>query len=79
MLLADNYKRISKQMEAKATLILLKTFGISMYISDILLNIGTWKADFLFGIGVLWGLSQLIFAIVRGIQDVKKRGKDLNK
>lgn len=66
-------------MEAKLAIVLLNVFGLPIYAIGILLNIGTWKADILFGIGVLWGVSRMIFTIIKEYQDIKKRGRDMKK
>lgn len=78
-LLSFPYKRTFEIVEAKLAIILLNVFGLPLYAIGILLNIGTWKADILFGIGVLWGLSRMIFTIIKEYQDIKKRGRDLKK
>lgn len=59
-------------METKIIFSVLSALGITSYITAILLNIGTWKADILFGIAVLFGIVKFIRYTIRTWQDYRR-------
>lgn len=74
-----NKRTKTNRVEAKVVMTILNFFGIPIFGLGIYLNIGTLKADILWGIGVLYGVTHIVFKIIERYQDIKKRGKDLNK
>lgn len=69
----SNHKTAPKRkMETKLILTILTWVGFTSYISAIILNIGTWKAD------VLWFLA-FMFGVVKFIRYTMKTWQDFRK
>lgn len=69
---SPNRKTTDKRVETKIIFSVLSALGITSYITAILLNIGTWKADILFGIAVLFGIVKFIRYTIRTWQDYRR-------
>lgn len=73
-----NYSGIShpktapKRMETKLILTIFTWLGCGSYIAAILLNIGTWKADVLWVLAVLFGVVKLIRYGMKTWQEYRK-------
>jgi len=65
-------KTSSKRVETKLILGILAGTGVASYIAAILLNLGTWKADILFVIAVLFGVLGAIRRAVKTWHEYKK-------
>lgn len=73
-----NYSHLSydnpapKRMEATLIFKIATWIGVTSYIGAIFLNVGTWKAD------ILWGLA-LMFGVVKFIRYTMKTWQDFRK
>jgi hypothetical protein len=67
-----NPKTGNKPVETKIIFSVLSVLGITSYVGAILLNIGTWKADILFGIAVCFGIAKFIRYSIKTWQDYRK-------
>jgi len=65
-------KTAPKRMETKLILTIMTWLGVSSYIGAIWLNVGSWKAD------VLWFLA-LMFGVVKFIRYSMKTWQDFRK
>lgn len=68
---SNNYT-VPKRMETNAALTILKLIGGGTYLYTILLNIGTWKSNTLFGLMVLFGILRIIRYAIKMWQDLRK-------
>jgi hypothetical protein len=74
-----NYSGISnhqtapkRTMETTLILKIITWLGVSSYIGAIWLNIGTWKADILWGLALMFGVVKFIRYSVKTWQDFRK-------
>jgi len=67
-----NLKKAPLGMETKLILTIGTWLGVTSWVSAVILNAGTWKAD------VLWGLA-LMFAVVKFIRYSIKTWQDFRK
>jgi hypothetical protein len=67
-----NLKASPNRMEAKLFLTVLSWLGVGSYIGAIILNIGSWKADILWGLAVMFGVVKFIRYSVKTWQDFRK-------
>lgn len=67
----------NKRMEAKLIILILNIIGISSYFGAIWLNIGSWKADVLWFLAVLFGVVKFIRYTLKTWQDFRKTELDL--
>jgi len=68
-----------KRMEAKLFLIVLSWVGVTSYIGAIWLNIGTWKADVLWFLALMFGVVKFIRYSMKTWQDFRKGELDINE
>lgn len=72
-----NLKENPKRMEAKLFLTILSWLGIGSYIGAIILNVGTWKADLLWFLALMFGVVKFIRYCVKTWQDFRKGEIDI--
>lgn len=56
----------------KLFLVVLSWVGITSYIGAIILNIGNWKADTLFGLALMFGIVRFIRYSIKTWQDYRR-------
>jgi ABC-type branched-subunit amino acid transport system permease subunit len=60
------------RMEPKLIWLALNIVGIPAYVAAIILNVGSWKADVLFFIMVLFGIAKFIRYVVKTWQEFRR-------
>lgn len=67
-----NIERNLRRMETKLIITVINVLGITSYVSAIILNIGSWKADILWGLAVLFGIVKFIRYSLKTWQDYRR-------
>ena len=65
-------KTAPKRMETSLIFTIITWLGISSYIGAIILNVGTWKADILWGLALLFGVARFIRYSIKTWQDFRR-------
>jgi hypothetical protein len=66
-------------METKVLMLIFGLVGVPAGVLALILNIGTWKADILWGIAVLFNLVWMVFFAIRQIDGMKMRKIERDK
>lgn len=74
-----NSKQATRRMEAKLILGIFTGLGITSYIWAVILNIGSWKGDVLFGIAVLFGILKVLRYGMKTWQDYRMRELEIRE
>ncbi len=69
----------NNRMETKLFLIILSWLGVGSYIGGIWLNIGNWKANLMFIIGLLFMIMKFIRYSLKTWQDYRKGELEIKK
>jgi len=72
-----NHKTAPKGMETTLILKIATWFGVSSYVAAIYLNVGSWKADVLWGLALMFGVVKFIRYSMKTWQDFRKGELDI--
>ena len=67
----------NRKMETTLILKVITWLGVSSYIGAIYLNIGSWKADLLWGLALMFGVVKFIRYSIKTWQDFRKGELDI--
>lgn len=66
-------------MEIKLLMGIFTGLGITSYVWAIILNIGSWKSNLLFGLALLFGIAKFLRYAIRTWQDYRKGELEIKK